>query len=196
MAKITRAVQKLFASTAGAQQISQFGSLANSTPMFTTDPVTIQGLSEFLNGWFDAILGDSNPAIEDMNALFFLAFYQIAYGFQQGIAEWDSGTTYYIGSIVQDGSGVTYLSTADNNLNNAVNTANWFPIGTVGALNQVVGNVTLQAGLRITTPSPITVAAASTMSVPSTTLVIVPESVTVPSGATLTVAPGGTVRVV
>lgn len=196
MARLARAVQKLFGSTAGALQVGQFGSLANGTPVYTVDPVVIQALADFTNGWFDAVLGDGNPCIEDMNGLFLLAFRQIAYGFQAGIPEWDAATTYYTGSIVQDGAGTQYLSTTNANLNNALNTANWFPIGTVGPLNATVGNVTTPAGQRVLSPSPITLAAASTMNVPATSVVIVPESVTVPVGSFLIVAPGGSVRVI
>ena len=32
--------------------------------------------------------------------------YQLAYLLQQGIAEWDSGTTYYTNSVVQNGGSI------------------------------------------------------------------------------------------
>lgn len=196
MAKLTRVTQRAFASTAGALQVGQFGSLANGSINYSTDPAVIQALADWVNGWFDAVLGDGNPCIEDMNGIFFVAFYQIGYTLQQGVPEWDPGTTYYVGSIVQDGTGVQYLSTLDTNLNNPLATAAWFPIGTVGPLNATVGNVTMPASRRVTSPSPVTLAATSTVNVPSTSIVFVPESVTVPAGSSLIVAPGGSVRII
>lgn len=122
MAKIVRAVQNLFGSTAGANQIAKFGSLAAGTPLTysgtTADPVVIQSLSQFLAGWNSAVIGANSPAIEDMNALFFLIFRQLAYIFQAGVPEWDSATIYYTGSMVNV-SGTLYISLIDNNLNNA-----------------------------------------------------------------------------
>lgn len=120
MAKITRKVQKIFGQTAGLNQIAQFGSLAASTPTYTTDPDTIQALSNYLQGWFGAVVGSNSPAIEDMNALCYLFAYQLAYLMQEGVPEWNSQTTYYTGSVVNDGSGNLYTSLIDTNLNNAL----------------------------------------------------------------------------
>lgn len=119
MAKIARKFMKIFGSNAGAQQRGVFGSLAAGLPAYSTDPETIQSLSNYEDGWFGAVLGNNSPAIQDMNALQFLFAYQLAYGFQAGIAEWDDATTYYIGSLVNV-AGVVYVSIADDNLNNAV----------------------------------------------------------------------------
>lgn len=125
MAKITRVVQKIFGSNAGVDQRAVFGSLAAGAPAFSTDPATIQSLSNYLGGWFTAVIGGNAPAIEDMNALQFLKSRQLAYLFQQGIAEWNSETSYYIGSMVND-AGKIYVSKTDDNLNNAVSdTTNW-----------------------------------------------------------------------
>lgn len=129
MSKITRATQKIFGSTASAAQMAEFGSLAAGAPLTysgaTITPAIVQSLSRYLSGWFTAILGSNSPAIEDMNALFYLMTYQLAYLMQAGVAEWDSATTYYIGSIVNS-SGLTYVSLTNDNLNNAVtDTTNW-----------------------------------------------------------------------
>lgn len=198
MAKLTRAGQRPFAGSSGFQQVAQFGSLANSTPNFTLNPVTIQALSQFVTGWFDAVIGGNSPAIEDMNALFFLTFYQLGYVLQEGVPEWDATTTYYVGSVVQDGTGAQYLSTLNTNLNNnpASGGPGWFPIGTVGLLNATIGAQTLPASRRLTSPSPVTLASASTVNVPATTIASIPDSVTVPTGSSLIVAPGGSVRVI
>ena len=117
MAKLPRVTQRQFASTAGANEIAEFGSYAAASPAFTTDPAVVQDLPNFLEGWFGAVVGGNSPTIEDMNALFFLAFYQLTYLFEEGVPEWIATTTYYTGSIVNVG-GVLYKSIIDNNLNN------------------------------------------------------------------------------
>ena len=76
----------------------------------------IQSLSNYLEGWFGAILGNNSPAVEDMNALHFLFSYQLAYGFQAGVPEWLDVTTYYKGSIVNI-DGTLYKSITDDNTN-------------------------------------------------------------------------------
>lgn len=142
MSKIVRKVQKIFGINAGFQQIAEFGSLAAGTPSFTTDPATIQSLSNYLDGWFQAVLGNNSPAIEDMNALCYLFAYQLAYLMQEGIPEWEAGTTYFIGSMAQDGTGQVYTSIADNNLNNALTDTTKWKISwgaTTGIQNQIGG---------------------------------------------------------
>jgi len=141
MAKITRKNMKIFGSNAGAQQRGVFGSLAAGVPAYSTDPEVIQSLSNYEDGWFGAVLGNNSPAIQDMNALQFLYAYQIAYGFQAGVPEWDDATTYYAGSFVND-SGVLYVSIADDNLNHAVSDeAYWSPYGAapVGSMQDYLG---------------------------------------------------------
>lgn len=132
MSKITRATMKIFGSSAGANQIEQFGSLANGTPVYQTPDnggvavTAIQALSNYLTGWFGGVVGANLPAIQDINAICYLYAYQLAYLMQAGVAEWDAGTTYFIGSIAQDGSGNLYTSLTNNNTGNALSsTANW-----------------------------------------------------------------------
>ena len=118
MSAIARKTAVIFGSSAGLDQIAEFGSLAAGTPAFTTDPAVIQSLSNYTEGWFGAVIGGNSPAIEDMNALCYLFSYQIAYLLQAGIPVWDSGTTYFTGNFVSDGSGSLYYSLINNNLNN------------------------------------------------------------------------------
>jgi microcystin-dependent protein len=122
MAKITRIPQKIFAQTSGLNQIGKFGSLAAGTPEYVlpADSEDIQDLANFDTGWYGAVIGNNSPAIQDMNGLFHLAFRQIAYTLQQGIAEWNSTTEYYTNSMVMHTDGVIYQSLADNNTGNAV----------------------------------------------------------------------------
>jgi hypothetical protein len=124
--KITRKTQLVFGSSAPVNKIAKFGSLAAGAPAFSTDPETIQSLSQYLEGWTSAIIGSQSPAIEDMNALCYVFGYQIAYALQAGVAEYDDGTTYYIGSLANDGYGVLYASLTDANLGNALtDVTNW-----------------------------------------------------------------------
>src|SRR5690554_546519 len=108
MAKITRKNMKVFGSLAGPNQIGKFGSLAAADPQYTTDPEAIQELGNYLTGWFGAVIGANSPAIEDLNAITYLFAYQLSYLMQAGIPEWDTNTTYYKGSVVNDGNGVLY----------------------------------------------------------------------------------------
>jgi hypothetical protein len=117
---LTRYIQKIFASTSAADQIKKFGSLAAGAPANATTPAEVQELSNYLGGWPAAVLLNNSPALEDMNALQYLFSYQLAYLMQKGIAEWETGTTYYTGDIVRDSSGRIFISLADSNQGNAV----------------------------------------------------------------------------
>ncbi len=135
MSKIARATQKLFGSTAGTNQMAQFGSFAAATPMrysgSTITPALVQNLSNYLEGWFAAIDGENAPTIEDMNALCYLFAYQLAYVLQTGVPEYDAGTTYFIGSIVTF-SNALWVSITDTNLANTpvlTNQTNWARYG-------------------------------------------------------------------
>lgn len=126
MPQIVRKNQKIFGSTAGPTDIGQFGSLAAASPAYSTDPDVIQALSNYLDGWLSAVVGDNSPAIEDMNALCYLFAYQLSYLLQSGVPEWNASTTYYIGNLVRNSSGVIYRSLTDDNLNNALtDNTNW-----------------------------------------------------------------------
>lgn len=120
MAKIDRKHMKIFGSGAGTAQLGKFGSLAAGAAATTTDPEEIQSLSNYLTGWYGAVIGSNAPAMEDMNGLCFLFAYQLAYIMQAGIPEWNASTTYYIGSLVNDGYGNIYVSLIDDNTNNAL----------------------------------------------------------------------------
>lgn len=136
MAKITRVLAKIFGSNANPTEIGVFGSLAAGSPATTTSALTMQSLSNWLDGWFGAVVGENSPAIEDMNAFCYVMSYQIAYLLQTGVEEWSATTTYYIGSVANDGTGILYVSLTNTNLNNAVtDTVNWRPL--VNSLYQV-----------------------------------------------------------
>lgn len=128
MGKITRVTQRQFAANAPSGDCIEFGSLANGAPNYTKDPTIIQDLANFLTGWAAATIADNRPCLEDMNALFFLLYYQICYLFQAGIPEWDADTTYYENSFCQV-DGVIYKSLVNNNINYAPgsNPTEWYP---------------------------------------------------------------------
>jgi hypothetical protein len=129
MSKILRKNMKIFGISAGAQQIGKFGSLAAGLPAYSTDPETIQSLSNYLAGWYAAVIGNNSPAIQDVNAVCYLFAYQLAYLFQTGVAEWNTDTTYYIGSFASSGSNI-YVSLTDDNQGNAVTSrTNWKKVG-------------------------------------------------------------------
>lgn len=122
MARLPRKTQQIFGgSLAAAGNIAVFGSLAASAPNYSLDLATIQSLPAFANAWAAALIntpgGNASPALQDMNALFYLLTTQIAYLMQSGVAEWDSATTYFTGNWVLV-SGVGYVSKTDNNQNN------------------------------------------------------------------------------
>lgn len=126
MAKIVRKSQKIFGGDLTASgNVAVFGSLKAGSPSYSIDPATIQS-AHYNLGWADAVVANNAPALQDMNALFFVDTYQLAYLMQTGIAEWDAGTTYYIGSWCLDSFGTAYCSIADTNLNNVVtDTTKW-----------------------------------------------------------------------
>lgn len=133
--KLARVTQKVFGSAAGATDIGVFGSYAAGSPAYTTDPSPstggVQSLANFLTGLFGASVGGAAPCEQDLNALFFLAFRQIAYIMQTGVPEYDAATSYFTGSIVTGiGTGQQFVSLVDNNLANALsNSAYWKVLG-------------------------------------------------------------------
>lgn len=117
MAKLTRVYQNLFCGSASTGNVGQFGSLAVGTPTTTTNIATIQNLGAWLQGFTSETVAGNTPALEDFNGIFLVAFYQICYLLEMGIAEYDPSTTYYTNSIVQY-NGILYQSIIDNNSGN------------------------------------------------------------------------------
>lgn len=128
MAKITRATQKIFASNSTNTDTAAFGTAKSGTPTYTKDVSVLQSNAAFIGGWASAIEPDKAPFMEDMNGLQLVLSSQIAYCLQEGIAEWDAGTTYYQGGLAKatNGSGDVYVSLTNDNINNALSdSANW-----------------------------------------------------------------------
>lgn len=194
MAKITRKAAKIFGASAGANEIAEFGSLAAGSPVFTTDPDVIQTLSNYLEGWVAAVIGSNSPAIEDMNALCYLFAYQIAYTMQAGVPEYNSGTTYYIGSLVNSG-GILFVSRTDTNLGNPVTDSTKWTSPTFKGLvtpTTLDQDLVVPAASTMTWPN-LTIASSKTLTVPSTAYLLAINPI-IASG-TLVVSGSGIVRV-
>ena len=98
MSKIQRAVQYIFGS--GSNDIIQFGSDAVNNIVHTFDVKIIQSLSAWHNGWRNALISYI-ASLQNQNAVNYVFSSQLAYMFQEGIAEWNTDTIYYINSIVK-----------------------------------------------------------------------------------------------
>ena len=109
MARLKRITNKIFgntASTTGSSdtgaEIGQFGSAKAGTYNATADVETIQALPAYEQGWIGAVIPDQQyPTLPEMTGVNKVLSYQTGYLMQEGIPEWDSGTTYYKNSIVK-----------------------------------------------------------------------------------------------
>jgi hypothetical protein len=142
MTKLAIKVQKIFGATGPTGVLGQFGSLKAGSPTYSNDPDTIQALSGYGQGIDGASINSAPPAIQDVNSLSYLISRQIAYLMQTSVSEWDAATTYYIGSIINDGLGNLYTSITDDNLNNVItDSSNWLNM-TSNFSRDVSGDVT------------------------------------------------------
>lgn len=121
MAKITRKNQKIFASNAGANGITEYGTPASGSPSYSTDPDNIQ-TTDWETGWSAAALAGSEiPTFQDFNGIHYTLSYNVAYLLQEGIAEWNTATEYHQNSIVKKtGTYELYGSKTNNNTGNAL----------------------------------------------------------------------------
>ena len=102
MAGLTRKLSKLFGGSGTLSNFGQFGSKQAGLPQTSQDPTVIQQLSAWINGWSAAISGsDKAPYLQDMNGAFYVFSWFLTYLFQMGIPEWETGTLYFTGSVVQ-----------------------------------------------------------------------------------------------
>lgn len=131
MAKIARATQVIFGTT-GLVGTGGFGAAAGgtvTTEVATSNTLaTIMGATSWGSGWLTATLGATKyPAIEDMNALAYAESTQLAYIFQQGIPEYDAGTTYFANSLcMKTTTYQLYGSVTNSNLGNALSNATYW----------------------------------------------------------------------
>lgn len=137
----------LFGNAGSTNDFGQFGSGVTGTPVNTKDIATIQALTAWVNGLQDSVYGgDKLPFLQEMNSLFYVISYMVAYILEKGIPEWDPGTTYDAGSFVLSGQqGVIYYSKTNFNTNNPLPTypndnANW-AMGISQPAEKIVGQV-------------------------------------------------------
>ena len=128
MSKIERKNLKIFAENAA--NTGQFGSAQTGTKITTQDPETVQALTAWGSGWANAVIGGSKlPPMEELQATTFVSTYNLAYLFQEGIAEWNAETNYHAGSWVKSGQQI-YASLVNDNLNNALTDGTKWRAGT------------------------------------------------------------------
>jgi hypothetical protein len=148
MARLARVTQPIFAGSASNNGV--FGSAqANAGPGTDSNVLaTIMGLAAWSAGWLSAVIGGSKfPPLEEFQAIDYVITSQLAYLFQQGIAEYDTGTTYYTNSIVVNGGTYdVYGSNTNGNIGNALSNATyWTKFGNLSSLgnapNQFNGGV-------------------------------------------------------
>lgn len=122
MAKLTRKTGKLFGESASPlgddPEIGQFGSALAATYVGTSDIDTIQALPAWEKGFIGSVTPSLQfPPLPEMTGFGKVLSYNLCYLLQQGLAEWDSGTTYYANSFCSL-DGKVYISNTNNNLNN------------------------------------------------------------------------------
>lgn len=124
MAKLDRKLQKIFASEAGNDGKTTFGSIAQGgEAVFSNDVEQLQ-TEAYNTGWRGAIKEVAGkgkaPILTDMNTINYITSYQLKYLFQNGIAEYKADETYYVGSkvkVVNNGVYEEYVSKIDDNIN-------------------------------------------------------------------------------
>lgn len=125
MAKLARVTQKIFAGNAQPTDTAVFGTMKTQAPQYTGDIAQLMSNPAFLQGWGSAVEENFAPFMEEMTGVQKVFSQQIAYLLQDGIPEYDPGTTYYIGSVVRSGNS-WYESIVDNNTGSAVtDTSKW-----------------------------------------------------------------------
>lgn len=130
MADIPRKLQQIFGGgLAAPSNIAKFGSKAAGSPGYSLDLDLIQ-TAAWLNAWAAALInapgGLASPALQDMNAAFYVMTTQIAYLLQKGMPDYLVTQTYFTNDFVKVGN-VVYVSKTDNNVGNnpVTDTNNW-----------------------------------------------------------------------
>ncbi|MGO8696008.1 MAG: hypothetical protein ACLQMF_20280 [Rectinemataceae bacterium] len=126
--KLGRVFQAIFGSAGPVSQFEEFGSDAAGATVKTQNIASIMSTAAWPQGWYAATeSANQPPRIEDFNAIDLLITTQLAYIFQEGIAEYDPTTVYFVGSFCQV-AGVVYVSQSNSNAGNNPTTdsgANW-----------------------------------------------------------------------
>jgi hypothetical protein len=123
-----RKTLSVFGAGGTTDDFEEFGSTAVAATNYTKDIATIQALAAWTNGWRPALVTAKAPILQDMNAVQYVHSYMQGSVFEEGIPEWDAGTTYSYGSVVKlpytgGNNFQIFISLADGNTNNALPTA-------------------------------------------------------------------------
>ena len=130
MARILRKIQKIFCGTQNTNQLTVFGTAKNTNPTYSTDVSNIQS-DTYSKGWTPSLVNDLAPFLTDSNSLHYVETSQLAYLFQEGIAEYEANTEYHKGSLIKVISGDyvnIYKSVANNNTGHATNDTNYWSL--------------------------------------------------------------------
>ncbi len=114
MAALDRKFLKQFAEQGAAQFFHKFGGFQSGDNSETKDVEELQSLSAFTQGWQNACEnGMKLPALEEMNALFYVFGYFLKYLMQTGIPEWNAQEEYKAGAVVKYNKTI-YTAQVDN----------------------------------------------------------------------------------
>lgn len=148
MSKITRQTQKIFGGQAPNNDLAVFGSFKSGSPIYTDNIEDLQSTA-YEQGWSAALAANEAPFMEEMNGVQYGFSKQLAYQFQEGVAEYDPNTTYFKGSFVKgpntNNVPVIYYSLTDDNLGNDLSNTTYWQEWISGA-NTDLSNLT-QAGI-------------------------------------------------
>ena len=170
--KITRFFQYVWASAAEATPtglLAKVGSLANGSIGYTNDPLQMQNA---FNTWVTGLQASwvpgsqKSPAYQDWNSILNVITKQLAYILQQGVPEWETNTTYFVGSMAKPvGGNQIYVSLQDNNQGNALTNPTYWrtmldPKQAASAWANMyldAGTIAIRTSYNITSVVPITI---------------------------------------
>lgn len=147
MAILTRKYKKIFASSAPINVDTGnvvFGSNDAGLPVSSNDPVVLEGLPAFEQGFDEAtISGTKLPVVGEIQGLKNDTDYHLAYIYQEGLQVYDSQTTYSSTSIVREPATANlWRSLVSPNVGNAlVEGANWTFLINLATSQNPVGSI-------------------------------------------------------
>lgn len=115
-----------------SSDVGIFGSKYAGSPLSSTDPDSIQDISDplssWLSGWSKAVVSSQAPCMEDMNGVMYVLSYMTKYLYQSGIPEWNSGEDYNQFALAQYSGRLYFCLTANTNQNPSSSPSYWRPI--------------------------------------------------------------------
>ena len=123
MSRVERKTQKIFGLNGNNGIVGSELASGTNTGVLSQDLDDLQGLAAFEDGLNSVVLsGENLPPLEEIQSLDYIETSQLAYIFQEGIPEYDSGTTYFntpSPSIVKKvGTTEVYKSLVNSNIGN------------------------------------------------------------------------------